>query len=92
MMAPPPPRSLSMLPSWKPLVLEEDEWAQALEAIIERDFFPDIPKMQSKLEWLQVGHPPFTNGTVTYNFLQQKCLTLNINSYIPFNIDVKDMI
>jgi hypothetical protein len=37
-----------------PVVLDEDEWTEALELIIERDYFPDIPKMQNKLEWLQV--------------------------------------
>ena len=32
----------------------------ALEAIIERDYFPDVPKLQSKLEWLEAvksGNP-----------------------------------
>ena len=53
-MAPPAPRApAAAATSRKPLVLEEEEWAEALEAIIERDFFPDIPKLQSKLEWLQ---------------------------------------
>ena len=32
--------------------LDEDEWVTKLEGIIERDFFPEIPKLQSKLEWL----------------------------------------
>ncbi len=27
---------------------------QRVEAIIQRDFFPDLPKLQNKLEWLQV--------------------------------------
>ncbi|EIE23988.1 hypothetical protein COCSUDRAFT_53177 [Coccomyxa subellipsoidea C-169] len=36
-----------------PVVLDEDDWTDRIEAIIERDFFPDIPKMQNKLEWLQ---------------------------------------
>ena len=53
LMAPPLPRAPGGSLR-KPLVLEEEEWAEALEAIIERDFFPDIPKLQSKLEWLQV--------------------------------------
>ena len=35
-------------------VLEEDEWTALLEDIVARDFFPDVPKLQSKLEWLQV--------------------------------------
>lgn len=45
---------MAVAPRPKALVLDEDEWAAQLEAIIERDFFPDIPKLQSKLEWLQV--------------------------------------
>lgn len=55
LMPPPRPRGPQRLPP-KPqqLVLEEDEWAEQLESIIERDFFPDVPKLQSKLEWLQV--------------------------------------
>jgi protein DGCR14 len=60
MMPPPKPRVAPRKLPAKPqqLVLEEDEWAEQLEAIIERDFFPDVPKLQSKLEWLQVGHRP----------------------------------
>ncbi len=38
-----------------PVVLDEDDWTDRIEAIIERDFFPDIPKMQNKLEWLQAS-------------------------------------
>ena len=63
LMVPPPSRSLSIVANRKPLVLEEDEWAEALEAIIERDFFPDIPKLQSKLEWLQVHCLPCPYST-----------------------------
>lgn len=36
-------------------VLDEDEWTSLLEEIIARDFFPDVPKLQSKLEWLQAS-------------------------------------
>ena len=35
-------------------VLDEDEWTELLEQIISRDFFPDVPKLENKLEWLQV--------------------------------------
>lgn len=58
LMPPPKPRVAPRKLPAKPqqLVLEEDEWAEQLEAIIERDFFPDVPKLQSKLEWLQVCH------------------------------------
>ena len=37
-------------------VLDEDEWTSRIEAIIQRDFFPDLPKLQNKLEWLQVSN------------------------------------
>ncbi|EFJ16645.1 hypothetical protein SELMODRAFT_116099 [Selaginella moellendorffii] len=34
-------------------VLDEDTYVAAIERIVERDFFPDIPKLQNKLEWLE---------------------------------------
>jgi len=34
-------------------VLDEDEWTARLEGIITRDYFPDIPKLKDKLEWLE---------------------------------------
>ena len=49
LMPPPPARA----PKRPPAVLDEDEFAEKLGAIIERDYFPDIPKLQSQLEWLQ---------------------------------------
>lgn len=38
-------------------VLDEDEWTECLEAIIQRDYFPNLPKLQNKLEWIQVLRP-----------------------------------
>lgn len=35
------------------VVLEEEDYMTRMETIIERDFFPDIPKLQSELEWLE---------------------------------------
>mmetsp|Transcript_18021 Transcript_18021/g.38736 ORF Transcript_18021/g.38736 Transcript_18021/m.38736 type:complete len:521 (-) Transcript_18021:634-2196(-) len=49
LMPPPPPRPQKS----SQLVLDEDQYTSKLEAIIERDFFPDIPKVKSTLEWLQ---------------------------------------
>lgn len=36
-------------------VLDEDEWTECVEAIIQRDYFPIVPKLQNKLEWLEVS-------------------------------------
>ncbi|BBN14221.1 protein DGCR14 [Marchantia polymorpha subsp. ruderalis] len=35
------------------IALDEDTYVAAVEKIIERDFFPDIPKLQNRLEWLE---------------------------------------
>ena len=35
-------------------VLDEDEWTECLETIIQRDYFPNVPRLQNKLEWLEV--------------------------------------
>lgn len=56
-MLPPPPR---LAPAKRKVVLEEDTYAQAIESIVERDFFPHLPKLQNQLEWLhavQSGDP-----------------------------------
>lgn len=47
----PPPRPRAPRP--KAVVLDEDDWTSSIEAIIERDFFPELPKLQSKVEWLE---------------------------------------
>ena len=34
-------------------VLDEDVYTDSMEAIIERDYFPDLPKLRNKLDWLE---------------------------------------
>ncbi|KDP29898.1 hypothetical protein JCGZ_18467 [Jatropha curcas] len=34
-------------------VLDEDTYVEAIEKIIERDFFPDISKLRDRLDWLE---------------------------------------
>ncbi|KAL3691780.1 hypothetical protein R1sor_005431 [Riccia sorocarpa] len=46
---PPLPRKRKM----EAISLDEDTYVAAVEKIIERDYFPDIPKLQNRLEWLE---------------------------------------
>ncbi|KAL6781932.1 hypothetical protein ACKKBF_B09985 [Auxenochlorella protothecoides x Auxenochlorella symbiontica] len=48
-MPPPSPRA----PRRREAVLEEDEWVARAEAIIERDFFPELSKLEGKVQWLE---------------------------------------
>lgn len=34
-------------------VIEEDTYLEAVEEIIQRDFYPDLPKLRNQLEWLE---------------------------------------
>ncbi|PKA67193.1 hypothetical protein AXF42_Ash004685 [Apostasia shenzhenica] len=36
-------------------ILDEDTYVAAIEKIIERDFFPDIPKLRDRLDWLEAA-------------------------------------
>lgn len=55
-MPPPAARPLSGVKRRREVTtLDEDEWTSRIEAIIQRDYFPDLPKLQNKLEWLQVS-------------------------------------
>ncbi|EFN56811.1 hypothetical protein CHLNCDRAFT_51586 [Chlorella variabilis] len=48
LMLPPPPRAPK-----RQQVLDEEEYCGTMEALIERDFFPELPKLESKIAWLQ---------------------------------------
>ncbi|KAI5340130.1 PREDICTED: DGCR14 [Prunus dulcis] len=51
------PRSSAQItsrnPRGHPTVLDEDTYVDAIEKIIERDFFPDISKLRDRLDWLE---------------------------------------
>ena len=59
-MGPPRPRAVTS----RKRVLEEDEYTSTMERIIERDFFPSIPKLQNKLEWLEALESGETVGVL----------------------------
>ncbi|GMH12014.1 hypothetical protein Nepgr_013855 [Nepenthes gracilis] len=55
---PSPSQSLTRLLSSSSLkkqteVLDEDTYVAAIEKIIERDYFPDIPKLRDRFDWLE---------------------------------------
>jgi protein DGCR14 len=40
-------------PRKRAAVLDEESYVAAIEKIVERDFFPDIPKLRDRLDWLE---------------------------------------
>ena len=50
LMPPPAPRAP---PRAGPVVLDEDEYVARLDAIITREYFPDVPKLRDTLRWLR---------------------------------------
>ena len=37
----------------KKVVVDEDTYLKSVQDIIERDFYPDLPKLRNQLEWLE---------------------------------------
>jgi protein DGCR14 len=40
-------------PKPKQVILKEEDYVETIESILERDFFPDLPKLNNHLEWLE---------------------------------------
>ncbi|KAL6562544.1 hypothetical protein OROGR_003551 [Orobanche gracilis] len=59
-----------------PTVLDEDSYVAAIEKIIERDFFPDIPKLHDRLDWLQAvrTHDPILIRDAQLKILERRRL------------------
>ncbi|KAI3467390.1 hypothetical protein Pfo_024053 [Paulownia fortunei] len=59
-----------------PTVLDEDTYVAAIEKIIERDFFPDIPKLRDRLDWLQAvrTHDPVLIRDAQLKILERRRL------------------
>lgn len=49
---PPPPPKPRRRPSAPPDTLDEDTFVEAMGEIIERDFFPELPRLQRQMKWL----------------------------------------
>lgn len=59
-------------------VLDEDEWTRQIESIVERDFFPDLPKLRNKLEWLQVcSLGPGSSAFPSLSLVHMPCLLIS---------------
>ncbi|KAI3457739.1 hypothetical protein Pfo_014402 [Paulownia fortunei] len=59
-----------------PTVLDEDAYVAAIEKIIERDFFPDIPKLRDRFDWLQAvrTHDPVLIRDAQLKILERRGL------------------
>lgn len=43
-------------PKKKQEILDEDAYVQSLQKIIERDYFPELPKLRKQLAWMEAEH------------------------------------
>lgn len=59
-------------PKHKEVVLDEDTYIDSLSEIIQRDFYPDLPKLQAQLEWMKAEQ---VNDVEKMRELQQRMLS-----------------
>lgn len=61
-------------------MLQEEVWAEGVEKIIERDFFPDLQKLRNKKDWLEAvasGAPGLALASEEYcGFTYRECVLM----------------
>jgi hypothetical protein len=70
-------------------VLDEDDFVDSLQHIIERDYFPDLPRLRTKLAWLKVCCVGFRNFRRPFYGVEMRCCrrkrTAILQQCVPFN-------
>jgi hypothetical protein len=67
-------------------VLPEEDYTAHINAIIERDFFPDIPKLRSQMEWEQAvasGDPQRIRQAQVGWWCPEVCQRLSTLLWVP---------
>ncbi|TKY57491.1 DGCR14-like protein [Spatholobus suberectus] len=81
------PSSSSSSCAKHPTVLDEDTYVEALEKIVERDYFPDISKLRDRLDWLEAikTGDPVVIREAQLNILERRGATkvTNSNTHTP---------
>lgn len=68
----PEPVNLKQRARPKETVLDEDTYIDSLSTIIKRDFYPDLPKLEAQLEWMEAER---VNDVDKMRELQQRMLS-----------------
>eukprot|EP00262_Sarcandra_glabra_P013808 TRINITY_DN3899_c0_g1_i3.p1 TRINITY_DN3899_c0_g1~~TRINITY_DN3899_c0_g1_i3.p1 ORF type:complete len:488 (-),score=63.56 TRINITY_DN3899_c0_g1_i3:150-1613(-) len=78
--------TLSSNPKKRAAVLDEDTYVAAIEKIVERDFFPDLPKLRDRLDWLEAVR---SNDPIVIRDAQLKILERRAGRTLNSDFDCK---